>query len=289
MKKTISLLLVLVLCLSLCACGGGNDTPDTIPNAESGTTPHNEENEATEEPESGKDILGKWFVVGSTVSLSFNDDGTGIRAQDGQEVPLTWKYDSETNCYIIDILGAILSGKAETVDGIEQLNFENSLCVRSENYTVPTTQPDVDVQYKTVEITMDNWMEYFEFVFIEDWQLNGFGESGGYSCEYRLKLRDEYASKINLQSLAITVEVAYKDVVSYATFDFEKMEYTIDGNMSSVGEKSTVWEITSLNEELCTSNNLGGNVEVREDSDYFYQILEPTISRIQGTIELVAE
>ena len=81
----------------------------------------------------------------------------------------------------------------------------------------------------------------------------------------------------------------YLEMLDAEKPDFEKMEYTIDGNMSSVGEKSTVWEITSLNEELCTSNNLEGNVEVREDSAYFYQILEPTISRIQGTIELVAE
>ena len=289
MKKAISLLLALVLCLSLCACGGGNDTPETTPNAENETTPHVEENTEIEESEIGKDVLGKWFVVDSTVSLSFNDDGTGIRVQDGQEVPLSWKYDTEANCYIIDILGAIITGKIETVDGIEQLTFENSLCVRSENYTAPTTQTDVDVQYRIVEITMDNWMEYFEFVFIEDWQVNGFGESEGYSCEYRLKLRDEYASKINLQKLAITVEVAYKDVVSYATFDFEKMEYTIDGDMSSVGEKSEVWEITSLNEELCTSRSLSGNVDVQSDRTYFYQILEPTVSRIQGTIELIAE
>ena len=157
--------------------------------------------------------------------------------------------------------------------------------------TVPeSTAPiETEPQYETVEITMDNWEDYFEFVFIEDWEINGFGESEGYSCEYRLKLQDEYASKINLQNLAITVEVAYKDVISYATFDFEKMEYMIDGNMSSVGEKSTVWEITSLNEEMCTSNRLEGNADVQSDRTYFYQILEPTISRIQGTIELIAE
>ena len=153
----------------------------------------------------------------------------------------------------------------------------------------PTAPIETEPQYETVEITMDNWADYFEFVFIEDWEINGFGESEGYSCEYRLKLRDEYASKINLQNLAITVEVAFKDVLSYATFDLEKMEYTIDGDMSSVGEKSNVWEITSLNEELCASNSLQGNVDMQGDTAYFYQILEPTVSRIQGTIELIAE
>ncbi len=157
--------------------------------------------------------------------------------------------------------------------------------------TTETTAPvETEPQYETVEITMDNWMEYFEFVFIEDWQINGFGESEGYSYVYQLKLRDDYASKINLQNIAITVEVAFKDVLSDATFDFEKMEYTVGDAMSQVGEKSTVWEITSLSKEMiCISTALEGFVDVQSDRTYFYQVLEPTISRIQGTIELIEE
>ena len=165
-----------------------------------------------------------------------------------------------------------------------------SLCACGGGNEPETTAPiETEPQYETVEIAMDNWMEYFEFVFIEDWKINGFGESDGYACEYRLKLRDEYASKINLGSIAITAEITYKDVLSQATFDFEKMEYTIDSDMSAVGEKSDVWEIISLNEELCTPNSLLGNADVQGDTAYFYRILEPTISRIQGTIEIVAE
>ena len=135
MKKAISLLLALVLCLSLCACEGGNDTPETTPNAENETTPHFEEKEVTEEPEIGKEILGEWYSVKSTaiITLTFNEDGTGVHNLEGAETAFTWKYDEELNCYTI-ALGAVISATVENVDGIEQLIIGDSYCVRAEYY-----------------------------------------------------------------------------------------------------------------------------------------------------------
>ncbi len=151
MKKVISLLLALVMCLSLCACGDGNDTLETTPNAENESTSRFEENEVTEEPEIDKEILGEWYYVKSTaiITLTFNEDGTGVHDQEGTETAFTWKYDEELNCYTI-ALGAVISATVENIDGIEQLIIGDGYCVRAEYYTdahedylASTTVPEI--------------------------------------------------------------------------------------------------------------------------------------------------
>ena len=196
------------------------------------------------------------------------------------------------NCYVIDIGGAVISGQVRTIDGIEQFVGDGSVCVRMENY--PQYEMENDSQYETVEITIDNWADYFEIISIDDWKLNGFGESEGYNKYYSLKLREEFHSRINVESISLTVEMLFTHSYNHVDVNFDEMKYTIgDVSENQIKECSEVWEITRLQDDFCTSNAIRADIDVYEIGDridcYISVISNLTVGRIQGTIELIAE
>ena len=147
-----------------------------------------------------------------------------------------------------------------------------SLCACGSGNNVPETTETPTItepQYTTVEITIDNWQDYFEIVSIDDWHLNGFGESEGYSNYYKLKLRDEYKEKVKCDALGyihnviLTVEFTYTWSFNYAEVDFKEMWYSV-GKVSGdqIEEKTEVWDVNGLNNDCCTYNSLLSEIEV---------------------------
>lgn len=175
MKKFFAFVLVLVMCLSVSACSvsvnmeqdSGND------NARNSTEVNFEE------------LLlncGVYWgrVNRNMVGVAFLSDGTTI-APEG-----TWQLDGDTvNCVWVD--GGTASYVFRELNGVYYL-VGDDMVMYSDMYVVPNEIPS-----KAVEITLDNWQEYFEFTHESEKVFDQFGDATGEIREnYYLELKPEY-------------------------------------------------------------------------------------------------
>lgn len=191
MKKIIALLLAAVMCLSLAACGGGEkpNTTDTsgIQQGEQlgGEIADNNDIDNSDDPEVDfvKILMNGncfWSCVNRNgAGFGFIEDGTTVNPDGTWElvdntVTITLEDGSSDSYEIKEMNGAYyLVGNHDILHGM-QISTE-------------------DIPSKKVEITMDNWQEYFEFVSASEEKLDQFGEPTGEVEEaHCLKLKDEY-------------------------------------------------------------------------------------------------
>ena len=198
MKKTIALLLALVLCLSLCACGGSNELANTETNpqnhesasddsGESTTTGSNNENNTTEATSAQidyKTILMNggvfWGYTNHSYMTAFREDGTTLSPDgkwelNGNIVKCTWD-DGSTDTYEIKELNGVyyIVGERDTMYSDMQVSLR-------------------EIPQKSIEITLDNWQEYFELGSDSYEVLDQFGEPTGETrTSHFLRLKDEY-------------------------------------------------------------------------------------------------
>jgi len=151
--------------------------------------------------------------------------------------------------------------------------------------------------YQAQEITMDNWDTYFELVQNEDWRVNGFGEAEDYRVDYQLKLRDEYLEKVNRLNFNLSVELSFTANYHDATVDLTTREVMIGDIATNIsgedtGEVSRVNDVTYFDETGILSMYNASSYLIQWDNgtQSMYVIEDiPTVTRIQGTIELLAE
>ena len=194
MKKALSLLLALVLCLSLCACGGGNtDTTNPTngeasnPNTDTNTSTDNTTENNAEQVVDYTSILCNdtfWSQINGMGMLYFNTDGTTGTSKSG-----TWSVDGNT---------LTLTTKAGNKE-IDEIKIINDVCfLIGDTYTYRDPRPNKNnYPVKSVEITMDNWQEYFEFATKtrETVVYDVFGEPTGEVEVYEIKVlavKDEH-------------------------------------------------------------------------------------------------
>ncbi len=78
---------------------------------------------------------------------------------------------------------------------------------------------------REVEITMENWSEYFELTYGYEWCMDDFGDTNRlniYSC---FCVREEYADKLKLDKSELTVEVY--EYWTLGSFDFDLENRTV--------------------------------------------------------------
>ena len=83
---------------------------------------------------------------------------------------------------------------------------------------------------ETIEITTDNWQEYFELQYTDTWSLNAFNEYDNVKRDVILVIKEEYASRLadNDESTLI-IDFSCDASIWPATVDFEAQTYTIAG------------------------------------------------------------
>lgn len=112
----------------------------------------------------------------------------------------------------------------------------------NDSNTVAVQEETVEVQasVEQVEITIDNWEDYFTIDFYEDWNINGFGEADALLVGYRLNIKDAYADSLtNLSDSEINMEYSYQPVFYHCDYDFSAKTYTVkDKDNSFAGMKA---------------------------------------------------
>ena len=195
MKKIIALILALVLCLSLCACGGEDADTEigSVHGADAGV-------DFEELLLNGSVYWGR--INRDFPSVAFLADGT-IVDREG-----TWTLDGHiVNCTWAD--GSTATYEFKELNGVYYL-VGDDVIMYSDLHIWPSEIPS-----KAVEITLDNWQEYFEFTQETEEIIDQFGEPTGETEEcYYLKLKPEYDRILVSRDSDILIRFRYaNDVV----------------------------------------------------------------------------
>ena len=242
MKKIIAILLTLVLCISLVACG--TDNQENQKNTTAGVTDY-------------KDILCNgifWSPISGNSMRAWMEDGT---IDSGGNVVGTWEIEGTTlNC----------AWKSGGISCFEIRMIDDICFLVGEEYSFIDPNARWDrIPTVSVEITMDNWQQYFEFVTEtrEEIMYDVFGEATGETKKYEekfLKLKDEYFRALlsgrSELSLRYTYAGEQKETKLITTHPHNAVAVGYYGleNVENTGENS--FEMLKIQGTLCFVDGL---------------------------------
>lgn len=201
----------------------------------------------------------------------------------------------------------LLAKYQSLLDHLEAENYEDALADIESRMPVP--------EYEIIDITMDNWQEYFEIVPDHYWRKNAFGEGEGLCVGFSLFLKDEYAARLNLtgnSKIACTVsfDARVKTLdVNWKETTFTEVPYTYSPTgMTSTGMDGGRWPEKPFEEACEITSDMNAATMVPSDntaqSNLFYVYIGHyddvalynfyfgenfSMSRIAGTLELLAQ
>ena len=244
MKKAVSLILALVLCLSLGACGAGEQNNATQPNQ-------------TEEQTGKLNLCQEWKSIANGNVIRFDENGNFYI--NGQTYPYT--YDEEASKILVDV-GVEVSLAVSLVDGIYRIDVEGEEFAPATDYeklhaeyaktkmvvsgfdgTPALNAALVKEHISRVELTVDNWRDYFKV----------------YSYEVEVIERDTFGEitkteKSTVSRLGYGTERYYGfDDVAIELKHKETGEVTIYGSASHLGKSFFFYqEPINLDDYECT-------------------------------------
>lgn len=230
MKRVFTLLLALVMAVSLLACGSGDKK--AIEEAQALIDSGNyesaielltsieqyqqitemldealqmmQEQERQEQLAEAEFLFGTWICLDDMSStLIFREDGTCSFADQYDTWDSNFAYD---NGVVTGILDTFTVGEYQGVPCLSGETFGRNLSesgffayrfIKEEDYEA--------LGPKTVEITMENWEEYFELREIRLTYLNDFGEIDYVGFGYGIYLKEEYVEKLYTGYEAVSV------------------------------------------------------------------------------------
>ena len=208
MKKALSLIFTLVLCLSMCACGGSgnsNDTPTTTGDAIETTVSN-----------PLLDVLNDrtWYFLQSNDSEMYTaSDGTCVK--DRFSWKGTWQLDNDTITMAME--DATILGYPSKTMHFKLVEHNGVYFLIGEDGTLSSVPLD-NLTTKTVDITLENWEEYFEIKTYTEEIKDQFGEIKKTEMRATIKLKEEYISKLIVSKSQILYRLSY-DKYDNVTFD----------------------------------------------------------------------
>ena len=316
MKKLLALLLAAVMCFSLAACGGetlnANDNNGTEQSEQvDGEIAEGDNTESTENPYANHPLVaflyGEWELEEKG---SYNQD---------EEIPcsvLTINEDGTCNADGVAVTWAFVDGITDTFLRVDIfINGEHKLCVAlygttntigvwSTEYNGPvdcdwinkSVQQKKEPQYETVEITLENWQEYFELKLVAFEQRNAFDELAGFFPNTQLCLKEEWASLTT--DMEVAVEYACRNgYLCWFIYNEETGEITegdVDEQYGRTYEKDGTFTMNAYNiqngytlfgEPHPVTFEMEGNIAKIKGRMY----PDVEIVRIQGTITIAEQ
>lgn len=310
MKKLIALTLILMLCLGMTACGASEDEKafeEANALLEAGDYEGALEkfysiglyNQTAEKiyqieehlrAEKVSFLTGTWKDLNSDLTLTFSEKGKfTVTYPDGTVSDGEAWYDDNDQLYLFEAV------EIREIDGVTHMTDEYNDWVSEADYEV--------IGPKTVEITMDNWDEYFEIRETDMQYRNDFGEIDWKGFGFGVFMKDDVASRLKdtYESVQVSFKVAYDEVMHKATDieadgDFQMGEvghpqwYQDNSErMDAVGE---VWLQNGINMEESGCYGYYGAIftgyTFSEESGVTYIVVyeNPEVLNVTGTLAL---
>lgn len=194
------------------------------------------------------------------------------------------------------------------------LSFALSSCRKQEfandsNYAVvPPAQEDNLIEELTpseqqisseIEITLDNWYQYFEVKDAPLWEENAFGEAETLYARYCLFLKDEYRDRVDtMKESIIAFAFEYDWILADIEVDYNAKEFSYTGIVyeDSQGHEETTLAVYTgmlVDEENCAIICSCGEGYFTNDNDVkipnCYQFTNVEVTRVEGSIFLFDE
>lgn len=282
MKKALVLLLAVCMLLTLCACTDPNE--EAFESAKALYDARDYENaiealqnvghyaEITDMIEDAQKQLAAentgflfttWKDVSSdgTDAIIFHEDGTcdldGVHMQYGMEND--------------KITAGILTLVITQEDGIYHLAGDSTDYIREEDY-------DQFIAEHTVELTLDNYLDYYEWVESRWEQKDAYGNIYWVQLDYELMLKKEYQERVSESLSSIEMGYTYKSTKTTGwnmQIDFETLEYS--GGSASTDTISTTGDCV-----LRPASYTEGFVLSDDELDIANVVSEVEIIRVEG-------
>lgn len=94
-----------------------------------------------------------------------------------------------------------------------------------------------------VEITMDNWQEYFEIKTAEIWEKDDFGDVSGLILTTYVGLKDEYMNRVDLPNSHVMVGYSYSWKLMNCSLNLEERSYQLGGVRGTYGATAETFEL----------------------------------------------
>ncbi len=185
----------------------------------------------------------------------------------------------------------------------EKKAFETALeCIENGNYaeakTIFETIPDYEgvdgylAKYVDIEITADNWEEYFEIVETPIWEANAFDEGELLCIKFIIELRDEYEPF--LLNADVAMEFEFVEETHVIDIDGPNFAYVVTDEVipvNGIGRDTSVvhYTVDDTDPDLRRVDHC--EVYYDEDGDYWYvyYMTDPNLMRIKGSVSIYAE
>ena len=198
MRKVLSLILALVLCFGLCACGGENTT-------ENNQITENQEDTLTE-TNGDNTFLSvvreqHWYTLASESELVTLSDGTC-------ETNYLWfgKWQLEDDIITMEMEESLF-GPAKTMQfKIKECNDVYFLIGDCGTFS---SLPIDALPKKTIDITLENWADYFELSITPYEWKDAFGEVTSKTQYLSIKLKEEYITSCVLYESQAIFRIHY--------------------------------------------------------------------------------
>ena len=172
----------------------------------------------------------------------------------------------------------------------------NRLLAEKENTETEITEPEnTETQYETVEITLDNWQDYFELRVFRLIQLNGFGEFDRMVTRYFLATKDGIVPDCGKSDVTMEYVCTYERKPYIV--DIENMTFTYGEVTDSYTSNAKIQTLWDMGVYVPTGNilespmgqvtfiyesGLGGDVEMYGD-----RIWEDSSSKTEDTTNVI--
>ena len=140
---------------------------------------------------------------------------------------------------------------------------------------------------ETIEITTENWDEYFTVEQVETWTKNAFDEYDTLKVDLVFSLKSEYTERfVEKQDGTIIVDFSCDGAVKGANIDYQTKTFVIveDRKIEPYNEIITIATKDFISPHLMTNGELAP--ASNGDIQYIMVFENPVINRIEGTLTL---
>jgi len=293
-KRLLSLILALSLCLSLTACASADDKAFEEADALLAAGDYegaiaafssigryqeisakiaeaeklHQETQRMANLANAEALFGNWVNVATDfidfITLTLNSDGTSVLAFGDEVYNSTFDFENNT----LSINNPYFAFSVETVDGLTHLvSGDMGLdMVPEANYS--------EFALQEIELTIDNWQEYFEMKEVNGIRKNSFGEVEAVYPTVGIFLKEEYYDRLPeyFDTMNIAFELTYDEtpyVVPNCTPEEFQWDFAGQYEREPATKLPSWWEVPTGCTADGTLNDNRNSTWIAEESPYF--------------------